>query len=166
MKNIVIALIGMLGLASCSDEVKFRTIVNEDGSIEKTITLTTSDSISKSHHYLGITDSLAWEYKRIRNVKIDSSSLLSSLKKVEEISSIPINKDGKDSTVVHERISYDHQFYKKFFNTDTFNNVLQKQKSNHLSISASFNKRFRWFYTYFDYAETFGPINNFDYPIN
>ena len=158
MKNSLIIIMAMILLASCSDEAKFKTVVNEDGSFEKTITVTSSDSISKNHQYLGISDSLVWNYKLVKKVTKDTSSLSSTLKKVEEISSIPLKKESKDSSIVHERVTYDHQFSKKFSSTDEFNKEQQQQKNN-LPISASFNKRFRWFYTYFDYAETFGPIN-------
>ena len=49
MKNSLIVALAMFLLTSCSDEAKFKTVVNEDGSFEKTITLTSSDSISKNH---------------------------------------------------------------------------------------------------------------------
>jgi hypothetical protein len=158
MKNSLIVALAMFLLASCSDEAKFKTVVNEDGSFEKTITVTSSDSSMKKHQYLGVSDSLVWNYKLVKKATKDTSSLSSTLKKVEEISSIPLKKESADSSIVHERVTYDHQFSKKFSSTDAFNKEQQQQKNN-LPISASFNKRFRWFYTYFDYAETYGPIN-------
>ena len=131
----------MFFLASCSDETKFKTVVNEDGSFEKTITLTSSDSILKHEEYVGVSEALNWQYKKIKEeLKLDSGSQ-------------------------EKNYQYQHHFTKAFKDVAQYNDEQQQLDKPHLPISVTFNKRFRWFYTYFDYTETFGPINFLSTPI-
>lgn len=56
-------------------------------------------------------------------------------------------------------LKYAIQFKKSFSSADEINKELDTQVDTLFHVHSSFDKRFRWFYTYIRYSETFKPID-------
>lgn len=58
------------------------------------------------------------------------------------------------------------QFQKTYSSAEEANAQLANRTDSTLSITSSFAKKFRWFYTYITYSETYHAINRLEYPID
>jgi hypothetical protein len=63
--------------------------------------------------------------------------------------------DGKDDD------KYRVQFEKSFASPEAMNAELDKASDTLFRVKSSFEKKFRWFYTYIRYSETYRPLNRF-----
>jgi len=135
MKNNSIALIIILMLAilsGCKKEYNTKTVINKDGSCERTVKL--------------ISDNKDINFKYIK-FPVPS--------KEKKGWTITFEKDTKDST------KYIYTAYKKFAQVSDLNNEFSDKDK--FGVEVNFNKKFRWFYTYLEYKETYKkyfPFNN------
>lgn len=135
MKNIkfLLPLLFIGFLFSCDHTVKMETVVNEDESIDRTIILE-GDSSQISTNYFGINDKSGWG---VSNEKFEEKN-----KKIKE--------------------PQWRQTFKKHFNTIEESNLeLDNANDTLFHIKATLEKRFRWFYTYQKYSDTYKAIDRF-----
>ncbi|MBI1768179.1 MAG: hypothetical protein HY015_10985 [Bacteroidetes bacterium] len=123
----------ILIMMSCENPMSFRTKVNEDGSLEKAITFEKGDGELATNNAFGISEKNGW-----------------SLKKEQ----LPQEKNS-------DKKEYRIQFNKNFKSADEMNNELDINSDSLFHIHSTFEKKYRWFYSYIKYSETIRPINRF-----
>jgi hypothetical protein len=132
MKKIAIVLFGFAGLLmSCENPIRMETQVNEDGSLNKTIALEKTDSNRISTNMFGANVETGWNVTSEQNPSEDSDK------------------------------KFKITFQKKFASAEAINKELDSNIDSLFHIQSQFEKKFRWFYTYIRYSETFRPIDRF-----
>lgn len=134
MKMRLLVICGSILLMSCENPMTFRTKVNEDGSLEKSITLEKAEAKLVSNNIFGISEKKAWTVKK-------------------ELVENPSKKEDKEK--------YRIEFNKHFSSSEEMNKELDNSIDSLFHVNSSFEKKFRWFYTYIRYSETIRPINRF-----
>jgi hypothetical protein len=115
----------------CENPIRMETIVHEDGSLDKSILMEEADSLQMYQNVFGINKSKGW----IMSVKASTD------------------------TAKNKKIAV--AFKKSFPSAEAINLELDKDSDTLFRIHSSFNKSFRWFYTYMRYSENFRPIDRF-----
>jgi hypothetical protein len=135
MKNkyAIVVLLFVLSLFSgCKKEYKTKTVINKDGSCERTVKL--------------ISDNGAVDFKYIRfpvPYKVNNGWMLKT------------EKESSDTN------KYVYTAYKKFAQVDDLNKEYSAKEK--FGVEVNLSKKFRWFYTYMEYKETYKkyfPFNN------
>jgi hypothetical protein len=129
MISIAIGLFMITIMMSCENPIRMETVVHEDGSLDKTIVLEKTDSSSITQNHFGIGASTGW------SIKADT-----------------IKSDGDKQNLKVE-------FKKSFASSEAINKELDMETDTLFKIHSSFDKSFRWFYTYIRYSETLRPID-------
>lgn len=130
---LILSLLVILTLASCEFDVATETTVYPDGSLDKTIAVEKTDS---GKFVFNVS---TWERTFIEKEKlvpIDSGQSLSK-KELDKFTS----------------------FHKKFKFVDEVNAELSVVSDTVLQVTSKFEKKFRWFYTYIMYSETYHKLN-------
>jgi hypothetical protein len=70
------------------------------------------------------------------------------------------------SSIVSQDVKYTVQYTKTFPTTEAINAEFGQYSDTTLQVTSTFEKQFRWFYTYLYYSETYHPINKMDMPID
>lgn len=127
---LIISLFVILTLASCEFDVVTETTVYPDGSLDKTMAVERTDS---ANFVFNVSD---WE----RSV---------------------IKKEKKDTSDKTDSVQYDTftSFHKKFASAEEANADLSVVSDTVLQVTSKFDKKFRWFYTYITYSETYHKLN-------
>lgn len=130
----VAMLILAIGLVSCDKDVTIVSEVHPNGSIDRTITLYNADSVARSKNMFGATEEIGWtiETEMLSENRSDSTS--------------------KAMAIV---------FRKHFESFERANEEMDTGADSLFGIHAKFQKRFRWFYTYIDYSETYRSLDRF-----
>ncbi len=124
---------GVIILSSCERPMTLETKVYEDGTFYKTIVFEKADSSLVQQNVFGINAQRGWS---------------ASMKELPDQ-----KKDNNDRF---------HITFNKHFNSLTEMNADLNSSSDTLfQIKSTFDKKFKWFYTYIRYTETFTPINRF-----
>ncbi len=139
--NSVMKLVGLSFLTSailmgCENPVRLETKVHEDGSLDKTIILEKIDSMKIDGNVFGANEGNGWT------------------KVLEKIKS-PDEKEGDQNS----KKEYKATFKKSFPSAEAANLELDKNLDTLFRIHSSFEKSFRWFYTYIRYSEIYGPFD-------
>lgn len=144
MKNIVPVLLLLSSLLmSCENPIRMETKVHADGSLEKTITVKRADKSNEFQNIFGVSEKIGWQVTlTYDSVHRDSAQRM-------------------DTVVPKSEIDTFVTFTKKFPSAHAANQDLDTPNDTLFHIHSEFEKRFRWFYTYIDYRETFRPINRF-----
>lgn len=139
-------LIGVYGailitLAACEHKVSMETTVHPDGQLDKTIYLEVGKQQKKIKesfiHFIDTIQLNEWQ-------ALDSAEIPAYL------------KPGEDKKFIG---------YKKHFaSADEANKHLATQNDTLFRVTSSFEKKFRWFFTYIVYSDTYHAINRLDYP--
>ena len=136
-QNIIITLfLGILLFSSCEHPMTLETDVHEDGTLDKTITFEKGDSSIITNNIFGIDSAKGWS---------------------PEIEELPVERKENDE----DKIQYKTVFKKHFQSVDQLNSELNSTSDTLFKVKSTFDKKFRWFYTYIRYTETFLPINRF-----
>ncbi len=122
-------------MMSCTNPMTFETKVHEDGSLDKTVVLEKTDSARIQNNIFSINEQAGW--------------------------SVNIQELPPDKTEDKRKKEFKIQFQKHFSNVEEMNKVLDKPSDAQFQINSKFEKKFRWFYTYIRYSETFRPVNRF-----
>jgi len=125
-----------VGLSACGHNVSMETTVHEDGSLDKTIVLEVEDT---TKNFLGIGRDTGW--------MMTSSLIEDSTKQKKETK--------KKWTVTYQ---------KTFNSSESANTELASSSDSLFRISSKFDKKFRWFYTYLYYSDTYRTINRMTLP--
>ena len=135
-KLIIALLLGTILLSSCEHPMTFETEVHEDGTLDKTITFEKGDSLLIRKNIFGIDSIKGWH---------------------TQIMALPPTKETNGTP----KAEYKILFNKHFESAEQLNGELNNQSDTLFHVKSTFEKRFRWFYTYIRYTETFLPINRF-----
>ena len=119
-------------IMGCDHQVDMITHVNEDGSLSKRIEIENTDESNADKNYFGISPENGWEV----------------VNKVIE----PEGKVKKSHTI----------FYKEFDSVESYNEDLNSSVDSMFQMEATFQKQFRWFYTYLSYTETIKAADRFE----
>jgi hypothetical protein len=134
--NIFLAALLIISISACEHHVSMETTVHEDGSLDKTIILEMSDT---TENFLGIGPNTGW--KCTTHLMEDS-----------------LRKNDKDEK------KWKAQFEKTFVSAQQATDELATPSDSLFRISSKFEKKFRWFYTYIYYSDTYHAINRMNYP--
>jgi hypothetical protein len=122
-------------LSSCDQTISVESSVHDDGSVDRSITFVKGDSDLVSKNLYGISPNTGWRLEIIPTREI----------KAEE------DKNKKDFIL-----------RKHFSSVDEMNSEMNSKVDTVFKIKSSFEKKFRWFYTYIKYSDTYMPINRWD----
>ncbi len=123
----------IMTLMSCENPMSFKTKVNEDGSLNKSITFEKADEPLATSNVFGLHEKNGWTLKK-------------------EL--LPEKKSG-------DKKEYRIQFTKNFARDSEMNKDLDNTIDSLFHVHSSFEKKYRWFYTYIKYSETIRPIDRF-----
>ena len=139
MKNILYyaIVLSCLVLTGCENPIRMMTRVGADGSLSKTIVLEKCDSVQAASNIFGVGQTTGW------------TTTLTSLDTINQTKKVNDDK------------SYRIEFRKNFSSAEVANLELDRPIDTLFQIESSFEKKFRWFYTYIRYSETFRPLNRF-----
>lgn len=129
-KTFLLGSVVLFAFASCDHDVAMETTVHDDGSLDKIITLE-GDSTKITKNHLGISEAAGW---KLVVTKKDS---------VEK-------KDDKKFVLT---------FSKHFQSSTEANQQLALPNDTLFRVTSTFEKKFRWFYTYLYYSDTYHAIN-------
>jgi hypothetical protein len=127
-------------LMACEHNVSMETTVYPDGQLDKQITLEVDEKVKNPDH----------EFKRY----IDSTQFL-SWNRVDSARSFQLKpSEGKK-----------HITYRKHFSSAAeANQHLAAPNDTLFRVTSSFEKKFRWFFTYITYSDTYRTINRLGFP--
>lgn len=125
----ILSLLLILTLASCEFDVATETTVYPDGSLDKTIVVEKTDSANYIFNVFG------WERSIIKKAQEDTA---------------------KTDSVQYDAFT---SFHKKFASAEDANADLSVVSDTILQVTSKFEKKFRWFYTYIRYSETYHKLN-------
>jgi len=134
-KLILVGIASLLIFAACDHNVSMETTVQADGSLDKSITIE-GDSSNISKNFMGINAASGWHVL------------------VEEKDSLQ-KKDDKKLILT---------FSKHFNSVEEANNELALPNDTLFRVSSKFDKKFRWFFTYISYSDTYHAINRLTLP--
>jgi hypothetical protein len=135
-KSVIILVFSCILLMSCENPMKFETKVHEDGSLDKTILFEEIPEVGIGKNILGVNANRGWSVKTEK---------------------LPVKADRGKSAGDRFRV----QFQKSFPSVTELNHDLDTDTDSLFQIHSTFEKKFRWFYTYIKYTETFRPLNRF-----
>lgn len=118
-------------LTGCENPMSFKTVVHENGAIDKTITLEKTEKGKAAENIFGIGELNHWQTVSER---------------------VESDKDKNKYRII---------FTKHFNSVQAVNTELDQPVDTLFQVYASFEKKFRWFYTYIHYSETIRPVNRF-----
>jgi hypothetical protein len=131
----------LTALMACEHNVSMETTVHPDGQLDKTIYLEVEQKQKKLKesfiHFIDTIQLNEWQ-------ALDSAEIPAYLKPREDKKFIG---------------------YKKHFaSSEEANQHLATQNDTLFRVTSSFEKKFRWFFTYMVYSDTYHAINRLDYP--
>jgi len=138
---ILVFLGGSMLLTSCENPITLETVVHEDGSLDKTIAFEKADSATALSNIFGINPSSGLDSARGWSLKTVA---------------VPIEHNGDQTGTKFNLV-----FKKHFGSANDANATLDTKVDSLFQVHSSFEKKFRWFYTYIRYTETYRPINRF-----
>lgn len=124
-----------LFFASCDHPVSMQTTVHPDGALDKTITIF-ADSAAVGTNFLGISSKDGWQTELIKG---DSTN------------------EDRDKLYI--------RFLKHFNSSEEANQALAARPDTLFHVTSHFEKKFRWFYTYWYYSDTYQAINRLALPV-
>jgi hypothetical protein len=136
LKSTALAVFSLALLMSCENPMRLETKVHEDGSLDKTILFEKIHSEGVTKNIFGVNAKSGWA-----------------------VESNPI--EAKPDTGKSKNKDYRVSFRKTFPSVTELNAELNADADSLFHVKASFEKKFRWFYTYIRYSETFRPLNRF-----
>lgn len=134
--NILLLVALIIGLSACGHNVSMETTVYEDGSLDKTIVMEVEDT---TRNFLGIGSEGGWNMTT--RLMDDSAKKKSEAKKKWNVT-----------------------YQKRFASSEEANTELATPSDTLFRVSSTFDKKFRWFYTYLYYADTYKAINRMELP--
>ncbi len=136
-----IIVIGAICLFSSCDEqnILTETVVHPDGSLDRLITLENFSKSAIHQNRFGISPKSGWE------IELDSI------------------KSENDSSKLGKKKKLIIRFRKHFSSAQESNEELNASVDMLFTIKSTFEKRFKWFYTYLYYSDTYGAIDRFQY---
>lgn len=156
--NIIIIALSLLALlSSCEHDIAMETTVYPDGSLDKMIHTTSGGSFQniqeihrESDKATIITDEDSPQ--NILGLRVADGWALTTQK-------MPVDSSAEgDSKTIHT-------FLRHFSSAEEANAALGTPSDTLFRVTSTFEKKFRWFYTYIYYADTYHAINRMGYPV-
>ena len=135
IRSIASLFIIVMAFSACEHKVYMETTVHEDGSLDKTVVLETGDT---TKNFMGIGTGSGWT--------MTTHAIEDTTNK---------NKDDKKWNVTYQ---------KSFASAEEVNAALSAPSDTLFRVSSKFDKKFRWFYTYLYYSDTYHTINRMTLP--
>jgi len=139
MKRLSVTAAGLtllLALSCCEQKIKVESVVHPDGSIDRSIVLSEADSDKVGRNIFGVSQARGWE-----------------------TSIAPL--EGKGDSVKDSKKKYTLSFHKHFPSVDAANTEMNGDTDTLFRIRSGFERKFRWFYTYIKYSDTYVALNHF-----
>lgn len=136
----ILALLFILTLASCEFDVATETTVYPDGSLDKTILIESKQDSARAIFNTG-----SWERS------------FYTPKKVQTVSSDSLGIDSAKSLKAFSK------FHKKFNSAEEANMELAGESDTIVRVTSKFERKFKWFYTYIKYSETYHKLNTLNF---
>jgi hypothetical protein len=131
----LIAILAIVLLAGCDKRVTIESVVSPEGAIDRTISYEQDTSVIENNLF-GITEGNGWQ------IQIEKTT-------IPETSTVKRSQNRKYQVVAKKHFSSAQDANKEQINDSSF------------SVRSSFQKQFRWFYTYTKYVDTYGSLNRF-----
>lgn len=148
-------------LISCDHEIISETVVHPDGSLDKTFIFQSTDS-AKSHNLFGVHEANGWSRTSARvPFPVQSSDHASG----DSVQTNTASGESSGQSKISPRKKYGIQYTRTFNSAEEVNKELNIPSDTLLQIRTSFEKSFRWFYTYITYSESYQPINKMKFPL-
>lgn len=142
----IVLLGALLTLCACEHQLEVNTKVYPDGSLDRTVAVVSGDSVPrKAARYLGVGSDSGWTVAR------------------EVIFPRPTPSAGSDPKSASPKFKF--VFRKTFASAAAANAHLGQMSDSLFRITGTFQRQFRWFYTYFRYTDTYHAVNRFSIPI-
>jgi hypothetical protein len=129
----------VIALTSCDKRVVTETAVADDGSIDRTIVYE-QDTSAIVENIFGIGSNNGWT---------------ANIERVEELPNDQVKRTNNNAT-------YRVTMKKHYSSVTEANNELNANSPSRFRIESSYEKNFRWFYTYTQYADTYKALNRFE----
>jgi hypothetical protein len=139
--SILLLAMGVMVMVSCDHQVSMETTVHPDGALDKTIILEASDSSRLTNNFLGISTLKGWR---------------ASVEKKQDVKGSSNELKAKKNLLI--------TFHKTFNSAEEANSELTLPSDTLFRVKSQFDKRFRWFYTYLRYSDTYQAINRLAHP--
>lgn len=164
-------------LTSCVEPDNMLTVIKPDGSCYKEFSSTVGSdfmlgkNLSEQKYFPIVVDS-SWSVTwRLEDSTQWSTEFPLSQAGMDAINaSMPMEMNSKTKKMEKKKPVFDVQLRKAFGSVDEMGNVFRlnpKHKWNKMNVKYHLEKKFRWFYTYYTYTETYPKINtNFKTPID
>ncbi|MCU0419244.1 MAG: hypothetical protein MUC38_06255 [Cyclobacteriaceae bacterium] len=137
-------------LFSCEHRMEVNTKVYPNGALDRTLTLISSDSLPyPAARYLGVHPDSGWAVVR------------ETVYPRPTIKAEATEADSSDEL----RPKFRYVFQKTFASAAASNRSLGRASDSLFRITGTFQKRFRWFYTYVRYTDTYHAVNRFSIPV-
>jgi hypothetical protein len=133
--SLLLGSVVLFAFASCDHTVSMETTVHEDGSLDKTIIIEV-DSSNFTNNFMGIGEASGWQ--------------------------MLVNE--KDSANKKDEKKFLLTFSKHFQSAADANQELASPNDTLFRVTSNFEKKFRWFYTYLYYSDTYHAINRLSLP--
>jgi hypothetical protein len=142
--NLLVILIGFVTtLQSCDKEVStIETVVHEDESLDRILTFKSNDSTEVFKRVPGVDGNRGW--------KIDVAGI-----KKDSLTGSP---EGKKKTP-----TFTIKLTKHFSSIKEANAEMNTSVDTVFHVESKLEKKFRWFYTYLEYSDTYKSLNRFAY---
>jgi hypothetical protein len=121
-------------MMGCDQKIGVESVVDENGGIDRTIVFTEVDSVKVKKNIFGLHAGNGWN---VETKRLDSAAEKTAEKK------------------------YTISFRKRFPSANDSNLEFDNATDSVFHIKSSFDKKFRWFYTYLYYSDTYRAINRF-----
>lgn len=175
--RLIVFLSTLCALTSCVEPDEMLTVINPDGSCYKEFSKTTGSDFmlgenSPEQKYFPVTVDSSW----VVIWTLEDSAQISSefpLRKaaLDSINALmPDETDAKTKKTEKKRPVFDVMIRKHFRSVDEMAKDFRLTPTHEWSkmkVGYHFEKKFRWFYTYYTYSETYPKINtNFKTPVD
>lgn len=134
-RNLIAAVALIWVLTGCQNPVAMRTLVKEDGSLNKMILFKKAEKKLAENNMFGIRQGDGWKME------------------MEKVPDLATDSSDKDE--------YNIKLEKEFASVDDVNRELNTSSDTLFHIEHRFDRKFRWFYTYLRYSERITPVNRF-----
>ena len=176
-KHLFILIAAVCTLTACVEPDNMLTVINPDGSCYKEFSSTVGSDFMlgnklSEQKYFPIEVDSSWSvtWKLEDSTQVSTEFPLSQAKMDAINAQMPMEKNSKTNKLEKKKPVFEVQLRKQFNTVEAMGNTF-RLKSNHewskMKVTYRLDKKFRWFYTYYTYTETYPKIDTkFKTPID
>lgn len=176
-KILLLFLAAVCALTSCKEPDNMLTVINPDGSCYKEFSNTVGSDFMLGKNlseqvYFPISVDSNWTvtWKLADSTRISSEFPLSQKSMDSIMALMPMEKDQKTNKFVKKKPVFDLMLRRQFKSVEEMGYTFRLNplhKWSKIKVNYNLDKKFRWFYTYYTYTETYPKINtNFKTPVD